>query len=224
MKNQIMVMGMILSIAIFLSTTITSWFQTSVPPNAFGQYMIDSTYESNSIGASNIRNNNNNSDNNMADDKIVAVSTITATSNSSAAPSRNVSETNTTITVNDVINSTYIASNEDDQDDSERRIVRAIRDRINDLLHTVVSSNATIISRANISNDFVGETTIVNNNTRFLEEVLPTQLGIALDRIRAVGSISQTANSMLELHTDIEIMCVASSTSFGNCDISMRIR
>jgi hypothetical protein len=224
MKNQIMVKGMILSVAIFLPTTITSGFQTSVPPNAFGQYMIDSTDEGNSIGASNIRNNNNNSDDNMADDKIVAVSTITATSNSSAAPSRNVSETNTTITVNDVINSTYIASNEDDQDDSERRIVRAIRDRINDLLHTVVSSNATIISRANISNDFVGETTIVNNNTRFLEEVLPTQLGIALDRIRAVGSISQTANSMLELHTDIEITCVANSTSFGNCDISMRIR
>jgi hypothetical protein len=215
---------MILSVAILLPTTISFGFQTSVPPNAFGQFMIESTSEGNSSAASDIRNNINNSDNNMTDDNIVAVSTITATSNSSAAPSSNLTQSNITLTINDVINSTYIASKEVDQDESEKRIVRAIRDRINDLLHTAVSSNATIISNAAITNDFIGEFTIINNNTRFLEEVLPTQLGIALDRIRAIGSISQPANSMLELHTDIEIMCVAHSTSLENCDVSMRIR
>jgi hypothetical protein len=223
-----MLMSMILSVGILLPTTIISGFQTSVLSNASGQFMIDSANEGNSSAALDTGNNNTNtSDNNMTDDNIVATSTITATSNSSAAPSNDTTRTSPTITVKDIVNSTYIASKDDDEDSSERRIARAIRDRVNDLLHTVVSTNATIISTATITNDFLREVTIINNNTRLLEEVLPAQLGVALDRIRAIGSISQpvnSVNSMLELHTDIEMMCIANSTSLANCDISMRIR
>jgi hypothetical protein len=43
------------------------------------------------------------------------------------------------ISVVDVINSTYIAPKEIDDNESEKRIIRAIRDRINDILHTIVS-------------------------------------------------------------------------------------
>jgi peptidoglycan hydrolase CwlO-like protein len=154
----------------------------------------------------------------------VAISTVTVTTNSSATASNTTIRTSPTITVKDVVNSTYIASKDDDESSSERRMVRAIRDRINDLLHTVVSTNATITSTTTITNDFVREVTIINNNTRLLEEVLPAQLGVALDRIRALGSVSQTANSTLELHTDVEMMCIANSTSLANCDVNMRIR
>jgi hypothetical protein len=218
-----MLLSIILSVAMFVTTNITSGFQTSVA-NASGQFMIDTGNEGYSSAVlDNEDNDTNTGDNNMTDDNIVAISSITATSNSSAAPSNNTVRASPTITVKDVVNSTYVASKDDDEDSSERRIVRAIRDRINDLLHTVVSTNATIISTATITNDFVREVTIINNNTRLLEEVLPAQLGVALDRIRALGSISQTANSMLELHTDVEMMCVANSTSLANCDVNMRI-
>jgi hypothetical protein len=223
-----MIVSMILSIAILLPTPITSGFQILVPPNIFGQSIIDDANEGNSSVASDTRNNNN-SDNNLTDDNLVAISTIIATSNSSAAPSNNTTsnttETTPPITVNDVINSTYIVSKGDDQDRAERRIVRAIVDRIDDLLHTVIRSNGTIIFTATITNDFIREITIINNNTRFFEEVLPDQLEIAFDRISANGSISQPANSsMLEIHTDVEMMCVANSTTLENCDLSMRIR
>ena len=220
-----MLTSMILSIALFLPTIITSGFETSVLPDASGQFIIDAPNAGNTSAAFNTEDNyTNSSDNNMTDDNIVAISTITATSNSSATSSNNTARTSPTITVKDVVNSTYVASKEGDEGSSERRIVRAIRDRINDLLHTVVSTNATIISTATITDDFVREVTIINNNTRLLEEVLPAQVGVALDRIGALRSISQTANSMLELHTDTEMMCVANSTSLANCDLTMRIR
>jgi hypothetical protein len=219
-----MLLSIILSVAMFLPTNITSGFQTSVA-NASGQFMIDAANEGNTSAALGTEDNaTNTSDNNMTDDNIVAISTVTVTTNSSAAPSNTTVRTSPTITVKDVVNSTYIASKDDDESSSERRIVRAIKDRIDDLLHTVVSTNATIISTATITNDFVREVTIINNTTRLLEEVLPAQLGVALDRIRALGSISQTANSTLELHTDVEMMCIANSTSLANCDVNMRIR
>jgi hypothetical protein len=220
-----MIVSVILSIAIILPTPITSGFQILVPPNVFGQFITDDASEGNSSVTSDTRNINNSSDNNLTDDNLVAISTIIATSNSSAAPSNNTTETTPAITVNDVINSTYIASKGDDQDEAETRIVRAIGDRIDDLLHTVIRSNGTIISTATITNDFIREITIINNITRFFEEVLPAQLEIAFDRISAIGPISQPANSsMLEIHTDVEMMCVANSTALENCDLSMRIR
>jgi hypothetical protein len=220
-----MVISMILSVAILLPTTVISGFQTSLPPYAFGQFMTDRTNEGNTSSASGIRNNNNSndSDNNITDQNIVAASTTTAINNTSAVPSNNMTETFPTITIRDVSNSTYIASKEADQDGSDRRIARAIRDRINDLTHTLVPSNATIISNATLTNDFTREsTTTINNYTRFLE-VLPVQVEIALSAIMATKSLSQPANSMLELHTDIETMCISNSTSVANCDINIRI-
>ena len=78
-------------------------------------------------------------------------------------PSSNLTETTPTITVIDVINSTYTAPNDVDEDESERRIARGVRDRVNDVLHTVVMSNATIVTAATITNDFVNESTTTNN-------------------------------------------------------------
>jgi len=220
-----MVISMILSIAILLPTSVTSGFQSSVPSYAFGQFMIDRTNEGNTSAALDIRNNNNNtdSDNNITNRSIVAASTTTAINNTSAVPSNNMTNTLPIITIHDVINSTYTASKEGDQDGSERRIARAIRDRINDLTHTLVPSNATIISNATITNDFTREyTTTINNYTRFLE-VIPAQVGIALSAIMATKSLLQPANSMLELYTDIETTCSTNSSSVANCDINMRI-
>jgi hypothetical protein len=218
-----MVISMILSIAILLPTTVTSGFQTSLPPYAFGQFMTGRTNEGNTSAASGIRNNANDSDSNITDQNIVAASTTTAINNTSTVPSNNMTKTIPTITIRDVSNSTYIASKEADQDGSDRRIARAIRDRINDLTHTLVPSNATIISNATLTNDFTREsTTTINNYTRFLE-VLPVQVEIALSAIMATKSLSQPANSMLELHTDIETMCISNSTSVANCDINIRI-
>jgi hypothetical protein len=81
-------------------------------------------------------------------------------------------------------------------------------------------SNATIISTARITNDFVDESTTINNYTRLLE-IIPDQVEAALAGIRA---ISQPANPLLELHTDIETVCIANNTSLADCSIDIRIR
>ena len=134
-------------------------------------------------------------------------------------PSSNLTETTPTITVIDVINSTYTAPNDVDEDESERRIARGVRDRVNDVLHTVVMSNATIVTAATITNDFVNESTTTNNSTR-LFEVIPDQVDIAFERIRA---LPQPANPLLELHADISTVCIANNTSLADCDVNVRI-
>jgi hypothetical protein len=144
----------------------------------------------------------------------------TGTNDSSSVSSGNMTETIPMITVHDVINSTYIAPKAVDEDESERRISRAIRDRINDIAHTVVSSNATIISTATITNSFVDESTTINNHTRFLE-IIEDQVEAALAGIRAM---SQPANPLLELSTDIESVCIANVTSLADCAMKIRIR
>ena len=221
MKNQIaiMIMSMVLSVAVFVSAT-SSGSVNSVPQKAFGQSTVDSTNEGNTNTTSNTRNNNNNRGYSTTDKNIVAVTSAIATNNSGITPSNNATETIPTITVHDVLNSTYLASKGNDPDGSERRVNRAIRDRVNDLLHTVVRSNATITSTANITNEFTNESITINNNTRFLE-ILPDQLRIALDKIR---TISQPANPTLEVQTQIETVCVANSISFADCNIKIKIR
>jgi hypothetical protein len=82
-------------------------------------------------------------------------------------------------------------------------------------------SNATIISTATVTNDFVNESITINNNASRFLEILPDQVELALERIR---SISQPANPMLELHADIEVVCIANSISLADCDINIRIR
>lgn len=154
---------------------------------------------------------------------MVAISTTTGTNGGAiSTPSGNTNQTNQTtpmIQVVDVINQTYIVPKEIDEDDSERRISRAIRDRINDISHTVVMSNATIISTATISNSFVDESTTVNNYTRLLE-IIPDQVEVTLAGIRAT---SQPANPTIEIQTDIETVCDANNTTLAECNINIRI-
>jgi hypothetical protein len=221
MNNQITIISGILSVTLLLPT-ITAEFLTLAVPDAFGQQAVFDNIDKGSSGlALDITgNNNNNSNNKVTDYNIVAISTTTGTNNSSSAPSSNMTETIPIITVHDVINSTYIAPKEVDENESERRIGRAIRDRVNDIFHTVVMSNATIISTARITNDFLDESATINNYTRLLE-VIPDQVGVALAGIRA---ISQPANPLLELHTDIETVCIANNTSLADCSIDIRMR
>jgi hypothetical protein len=224
MNNQISIISGILSVTLLLPT-ISAEFLTLAAPNAFGQQaMFDNTDKGSSSSGPALditgNDNNNNNSNNMTDYNIVPISTTTGTNNSSSAPSSNMTETVPMITVHDVINSTYAAPKEVDEDESERRISRAVRDRINDIFHTVVMSNATVISTARITNDFADESTTINNYTRLLE-IIPDQVEAALAGIRA---ISQPANPLLELHTDIETVCIANNTSLADCSIDIRIR
>jgi hypothetical protein len=87
-------------------------------------------------------------------------------------------------------------------------------------LHTVVSGNATILSTATIRNDLLNLTN-TTNNTNILTDILQFQLGHASERIRAT---LQPANGLLELHTDMEVVCIANDTSLGECDINIIIR
>jgi hypothetical protein len=218
MNNHIFILSGILSVMLLLPT-MTGEFLTLAAPNAFGQQVMFDSFDKDSGGsASDTTNNNNN--NIITDYNIVPVSTTIDTNGTSSAPSGNMTETIPTITVRDVINSTYIVPRELDEDESERRIGRAIRDRINDVFHTVVSSNATIISTATITNSFLDESTSTNNHTRLLE-IIEDQVDAALAGIR---TMSQPANPLLELHTDIETVCIANDTSLADCNMNIRIR
>jgi hypothetical protein len=218
----------ILSVTILLLPTITAEFLTLAAPDAFGQQLIFDNIDKDRSGSA-LDTTNNNNNNIMTDDNIVAISTTTGTNDSTGTPSSNVTETIPMITLVDVINSTYSVPKEDDEEESESRIGRAVGDRINDVIHTVVRSNATITTTATVRNDLTNESTTINNNTtRFLEEIVPAQVGIALERIRAreiLGQFtSQPADPLLELQTDIETVCVANSISLADCDIYIRLR
>jgi hypothetical protein len=130
-----------------------------------------------------------------------------------------MTETVPKITVHDVMNSTYIVPKEVNENESERRISKAIRDRINDVIHTIVMNNATIISTATITNSFVNESATINNPTRLLE-IIPEQIRAALAGIRAV---SQPTNPLIELHTDIDAVCSANNTTLAECEMNIRI-
>jgi hypothetical protein len=218
MNNHIFIMSGILSVMLLLPT-ITGEFLTLAAPNAFGQQGMFDSFDKDSGGSASYTTNNNNN-NIITDYNIVPVSTTIGTNGTSSAPSGNMTETIPTITVRDVINSTYIVPRDLDEDESEDRIGRAIRDRINDVFHTVVSSNATIISTATITNSFLGESTSTNNHTRLLE-IIDDQVDAALAGIR---TMSQPANPLLELHADIEAVCIANDTSLADCNMNIRIR
>jgi hypothetical protein len=215
MNNHIFIMSGLLSVMLLLPT-ITGEFLTLAAPNAFGQQVMFDSFHKDSGGSASDTTNNNI----ITDYNIVPVSTTIGTNGTSSAPSGNMTETIPTITVRDLINSTYIVPRNLDEDESERRIGRAIRDRINDVFHTVVSSNATIISTATITNSFLDESTSTNNHTRLLE-IIEDQVDAALAGIR---TMSQPANPLLELHTDIETVCIANDTSLADCNMNIRIR
>lgn len=191
-------------------------FHVLVTPNPFGQQMmVGSIANDYSSSASHIINNR------MSENNIVAISTTTGTNSGAiSASSGNTNQTTPMISVVDVINSTYIVSKDTDEVDSERRISRAFRDRINDIAHTVVMTNATIISTATITNSFVDESITINNYTRLLE-IIPDQVEVALTTIRGA---SQPANPLIEIHTDIETACGANNTTLAACNIKIRIR
>ncbi len=214
MNNQIIIIIGILSVALLLPSMPTE-FHVLATPNPFGQQvMVGSIVYDYSSSASHTINNR------MSENNIAAISTTTGTIGAMSTSSGNTNQTTPMISVVDVINSTYIVPTETDEDDSERRISRAIRDRINDISHTVVMSNATIISTATITNSFVNESTTLNNYTRLLE-IIPDQVEVALAGIRAA---SQPANPMIEIHTDIETACDANNTALAECNIKIRIR
>jgi hypothetical protein len=215
MNTQIIIIIGILSLALLL-LNIPTEFHVLATPNPFGQQvMVDSIANDYSSSASHSINNRR-----MPENNIVAISTTTGTIGAMSTSSGNTNQTTPMISVVDVINSTYIVPTETDGDDSERRISRAIRDRINDISHTVVMSNATIISTVTVTNSFVNESTTLNNYTRLLE-IIPDQIEVALAGIRAA---SQPANPMIEIHTDIETACEANNTTLAVCNIKIRIR
>ncbi len=226
MNNQIATISAILSVTLLLPT-ITAEFLTLAAPNAFGQQQavldnIDKGSSGPAFDRTGNNNDNSSSNNNVTDYNIVSISTTTDTNNnsSSSAPSSNLTKTIPVITVHDVMNSTYTASKEVDENGSERRIGRAIRDRVDDIFHTIVRNNATIFSTAKITNGFLNESITVNNYTRLLE-VIPEQVRAAW---AGIGSTSQSANPLLELHTDIETVCIANNLSLADCSINIRIR
>jgi hypothetical protein len=214
MNNQYFIMSRRLSVTLLLST-IPLGFLTLAAPNAFGQIMFDSNDKNKEDSTLGTPSNNSI----MRDYNVVAVGTATGTNVSSAATSSNRNQIIPTLTVVDVINSTYVTPKEMDESESERRISRAIRDRINDVAHTVVMSNATIITNATISNIFLDESTTVNNYTRLLE-IIPDQVEVALAGVRAT---SQPANPTLEIQTDIEMTCNANNTTLADCNINIKI-
>jgi hypothetical protein len=215
MNNQIIFIIGILSFALLLPS-MPSEFQALATPNPFGQQvMFGSIVKYDSNFASHTTNNR------MSDSNIVAISTTTDTNSSAmSTPPGNTNQITPMISVVDVINSTYIVPIEADEDESERRISRAIRDRINDIAHTVVMGNATIISTATVTNSFVNESTTINNFTRLLE-IIPDQVELALEGIRAT---SQSANPTIEIQTDIETICAANNVTLAECNINIRIR
>jgi hypothetical protein len=218
MNNQIIIiMSGILSV-ILLVPAITANFLTLAAPNAFGQQIIFGSIDNGSgRSASDTTSSNNMTDYN--NNNIVIVSTTTGTNDNNATPSINMNETVSRITVHDVMNSTYIVPKEVNENESERRISKAIRDRINDVIHTIVMNNATIISTATITNSFVNESTTINNHTRLLE-IIPDQVEVVLAGIRAE---SQPTNPLIELHTDIDTVCSANNMTLAECDMNIRI-
>ncbi len=215
MNNQIIIITGVLSVALLLLPSITPKFPTLASPIPLTQQlMLDSIVKDYNSSASHTTNTR------LSGNNIVAISTTTGITNGAISTRfGNTNQTTSMISVVDVINSTYIVSTETDEDDSERRISRAIRDRINDISHTVVMSNATIISTATIMNSFVNESTTLNNYTRLLE-IIPDQVEVALAGIRAA---SQPTNPNVEVRTDIDMICNANNTTLAECNINIRI-
>lgn len=220
MNNQIAIICEILAVTILLPT-IAAEFLTLAGPNAFGQQLIfENSDKERSNSALDTANDNNN--NIVTDNNIVTISTTTGTNNTTASSlSSNTTETIPMMTAVDIINSTYIVPRGIEEEDSESRIGRAVRDRVNDVIHTIVMSNATIISTATITNGFLNESITTNNNTRLLEELIPEQVEVAFERIRTTV---QPTNAPLEVHADIDTVCIADDLSRADCDINIIIR
>jgi len=211
MNNHIIGVSGILLIALVLPTMTTA-FLNLAPPDAFGQQEVfDSVDKGSGLSAWSTISNYNSGYN------IIPVSI--SDNDSKTMPLVNMNQTIPLISVVDEINSTYVVPEEVNENESERRISRAIRDRINDILHTIIMNNATITSTITITNSFVNESTTINNHTRLLE-VIPDQVEVALAAIRGM---SQPTNAVLELHTGIDAMCSANNATYAECNMDIRI-
>ncbi len=158
------------------------------------------------------------SDYNLADFNII-IPVSTSANDNIAVSLANMNQTIPQLSVADVINSTYTVPKGVNENESERRISRAIRDRINYILHTIVMNNATIISTTTTTNSFVNGSTTINNHTRLLE-VIPDEVEVALAVTRA---ISEPTNYVLVLHTEIDAECGANNTTHAESNMNIRI-
>lgn len=143
----------------------------------------------------------------------------TATAQSPATTDKVENATIPQITIRDTINSTYTTSAKNEE--SEKAVIKAVKDRLIDLVHTVAVRNATITSTGTITNDHSKESITVNNNNTRILEVLVDQLKAVLNR---TNSVSQVSNATLQIHTETNIMCVNKGTAHATCNIEMRIR
>ena len=122
------------------------------------------------------------------------------------------------ITIHDKINSTFTVSKDDPN--ATRILTRALRDRVNDLVHTVALRNATItISDAKITNGLTNETIILSNNI--------TSINSSVRRLanNVLGETTPTTgSSAVQLNLITEMTCMNNiNRSSANCSIHLII-
>ena len=123
-----------------------------------------------------------------------------------------------TITIHDKINSTFTVSKDDPN--ATRIITRALRDRLDDLVHTVALKNATItISDAKITNGLTNETIILSNNITSINSSVRRLANNVLDETTPTA-----ASSAVQLNLITDMTCMNNNDrSSANCSIHLVI-
>ena len=121
-----------------------------------------------------------------------------------------------TITIHDKINSTFTISKDDPN--ATRILTRALRDRIDDLVHTVALRNATItISDAKITNGLTNETIILSNNITSINSSVRRLANNVLDEMTPT-----TGSSAVQLSVVTDLTCRNNNDrSSANCSIHL---
>jgi hypothetical protein len=122
-----------------------------------------------------------------------------------------------TITIHDKINSTFTLSKDDPN--ATRILTRALRDRVDDLVHTVALRNATItISDAKITNGLTNETIILSNNITSINSSVRRLANNVLDET------TPTTGSSVQLNLITDMTCMNNNDrSSANCSIHLII-
>ncbi|HZC88943.1 MAG TPA: hypothetical protein VE199_04925 [Nitrososphaera sp.] len=122
------------------------------------------------------------------------------------------------VTIHDKINSTFTVSKDDPN--ATRILTRALRDRVDDLVHTVALRNATItISDAKITNGLTNETIILSNNITSINSSVRRLANNILG-----GTTSTTGSSAVQLNLITEMTCMNNiNRSSANCSIHLII-
>ena len=122
------------------------------------------------------------------------------------------------ITIHDKLNSTYTLSKDDPN--ATRILIRAIRDRVTDLVHTVALNNATItLADAKITNGLTKETIILNNNLTSIRDSVRRLANNVLDDMTSTTGSSTVKHNV---GTDTTCMNKIDRTS-ANCSIHIII-